>query len=106
MCHLPKYKVFPLRPCEAIYLNPVALRKAKIVYNFGLSEFKGLKETLLQDHQVFTLIYSAAKEVGLVLSKITLNYPRNEHFLERKFATSTCYHSNLFLDHIPCLGYY
>ena len=34
----PLAKITLKHGCIPIYLNPIALRKAKIVYNFGLSE--------------------------------------------------------------------
>ena len=34
-----------------IYLYPVALRKAKTMYNFGLSECKRVKDTCFRDLQ-------------------------------------------------------
>ena len=31
-----------------VYINPIALRKAKTVYNFGLSEYNRVKHLLLR----------------------------------------------------------
>ena len=51
-------ELFPLN-CALIHLNPIALRKAKFVYNFGLSECNRvnvysshsmIKDTLLRIH--------------------------------------------------------
>ena len=41
------YIVVSLYTCP---LNPIALRKAKIVYNFGLSECNRVKEVLWRGH--------------------------------------------------------
>ena len=52
MCHTVNYKIKQIligdvclrkKKENHIIFNPVALRKAKIIYHFGLSECKGLK---------------------------------------------------------------
>ena len=37
--------------------NPIALRKAKIVYNFGLSECNRVKEEFAFEEQMWTILW-------------------------------------------------
>ena len=55
-----------------VRLNPNALKKAKIVYNFGLSEcirVKDLQKTYMQLYTFFYTILAFLSAVGLKTSK-------------------------------------
>ena len=44
-------------------LNPIALRKAKIVYNFGLSERNRVKIKMSYNAQIHSLLFSLFAKV-------------------------------------------
>ena len=48
-----------------VTVNPIALRKAKIVYNFGLSECKRVKIVKTRISKIITLIVLKMKQLGL-----------------------------------------
>ena len=58
-----------------ICLNPIALRKAKIVYNFGLSEYNRVNEEV----NIFPELFSNLISITMVTSEtlITTSSPGN-----------------------------